>query len=56
MKLLEYEAKFILNCAGVLVPMSQIITPSDKADVTAPVALNPQVAIGGCSEFRERQC
>ena len=47
MKLLEYEAKQLLNLSKIPVPLSHIITSSDQKDIPFPLVLKSQVPTGG---------
>lgn len=47
MKLLEYEAKNILHKYGIPIPLSTLISPNHKIELTLPVVLKSQVPIGG---------
>jgi len=47
MKLLEYEAKMLLNNAGVPIPKSVLITREYTPELALPVVLKSQVPIGG---------
>lgn len=45
MKLLEYEAKYLLSAAGIPIPNSLLVRPSDF--IPAPIVLKSQVPTGG---------
>lgn len=47
MKLLEYEAKTLLNNAGVPIPQSVVITRDYTPELALPTVLKSQVPIGG---------
>lgn len=47
MKLLEYEAKNILDKFGIAIPRSVLVTPNNTPSLTLPVVLKSQVPTGG---------
>lgn len=47
MKLLEYEAKSLLNSAGIPVPASVVISKQYGPEITLPVVFKSQVPTGG---------